>query len=342
MSIVNKHIPSKSIKHLKPKNPFVTPAIETAIKDKRAALRRLKRENTETNRETFKKLRNRVTHLLRKSERAHATSLLRTSKLQPSPTSSRNFWHHMKAVQGKVQKTIIPTLTPTDQSKRAETSLEKAELLNDFFCRQTVLPGALTSNPDSSSLENNVHTLESFCTTPREVYDHLSRLKTGKGPGIDNLSPGLLKMCAVGISASLATLFNRSFDSSSFPTDWKLALVVPIFKKGAKDLPGNYRPISLLPILSKVLEKIVHKKIVRFLRPWLSPNQSGFKEADGTSLQLMRIVQEWSTAVDQGKYVGTVFFDLCKAFDRVWHRGLLVNSKLPVSAVKPTAGSGPS
>ena len=116
----------------------------------------------------------------------------------------------------------------------------------------------------------------------------------------------------------ISSLFNKSFDSSKFPSQWKKALVVPIFKKGDKCCPGNYRPISLLPAISKVLERVVHNKLSDFLRSWLTSNQSGFKKSDGTVPQLVRMTQEWSNAVDEGQYVAAVFFDLKKAFDRVW------------------------
>lgn len=333
MNIVNKHIPSKRLRKITPKNPFVTPIIEAAIKEKRAALRRLKREPSTTNRDTFKQLRNRVTHLLRKSERAHATSLYRASKLQHSPSNSKNFWSHMKTIQGKVKQTVIPVLV--DRNKKATTAGEKAKLLNEFFSEQTKLDGALSSIPDVSSLNNNSRTFDTLHTTPQEVYNILSHLNVRKSSGIDEIPPRLLRECATGISESLSTVFNRSFTSARFPTAWKQALVIPIFKRGDKSSPGNYRPISLLPILSKVLERIVNNKLSRFLASWMAPNQSGFKRSDGTTSQLMRLTQEWSNAVDKGNYVGTIFFDLRKAFDRIWHQGLL--AKLAAAGVKGSA-----
>ena len=118
-------------------------------------------------------------------------------------------------------------------------------------------------------------------------------------------------------------LFNMSFESGKIPTEWKKALVVPVFKRGDKSLPMNYRPISLLCIVSKVQERIVFNKLYRFLHSILSLHQSGFRKADGTEFQLVRLVQQWSEILDASQYVGAVFFDLQKAFDKVWHSGLL-------------------
>ena len=313
----------------------MTPAIASAIKAKRAAFRLFKKHPSSTSREDFKQKRNLVTHLLRKSERAHATTLHRSLRLSPSPASSRDFWQHMKAVQGKVKHTIIPDLAVPASSSVAHTPADKANTLHAFFCQQTILPGADSVQPDSSSLPTNSESFTCLQTTPREVYDILSCLKEGKAPGLDGLSPRLLRYCACGISSSLSVLFNRSFSEGSFPSAWKTALVIPVFKKGSRSDPGNYRPIALLSIVSKVMERLVHNKLSRFLQPWLCSNQSGFKKKDGTEAQLTRLLHEWSVAVDDSNYVAAVFFDLRKAFDRVWHQGLL--AKLAASGVKGLA-----
>ena len=230
---------------------------------------------------------------------------------------------------------VVPDLQNNVDGTSAHSTAEKAQLLNSFFCEQTVLPGATLSTPDAQSLKTNEHTFDTFRTTPREVYDVLSQPKGGKAPGNDGIPPRLLQMCAAGISASLSIIFNRSFNSASFPTRWKKALVIPVFKNGDRSTSGNYRPIALLPILSKVMERIVHNKISRFLSPWFARNQSGFKRSDGTTQQLIRLTQEWSDAVDKGQYTGCVFFDLRKAFDRVWHLGLL--AKLRAAGIKGAA-----
>ena len=109
LPIVHKFVPSRVVKNIKQKSPFVTPSIERAIKEKRMALRELKRCPTEANRKAFKTKRNLVTHLLRKSERAHATTLYQASKLSSSPSTSQQFWQHLKVVQGKSSALLFRT-----------------------------------------------------------------------------------------------------------------------------------------------------------------------------------------------------------------------------------------
>ena len=140
---------------------------------------------------------------------------------------------------------------------------------------------------------------------------------------MDNLPPSLLRSCAGDVASSLCALFNRSFAEGRVPSEWKVALVVPVFKNGLKSSPSNYRPIALLSIVSKVIEKIVFRWLYTFLSPILTNKQSGFRKNDSTRLQLIRLVQEWSTALDSSRLVGIVFFDIPMAFDHVCLPGLL-------------------
>ena len=178
------------------------------------------------------------------------------------------------------------THTPTHRCRRQ--NLEKAEVLKGFFSSQTILPDCRTSFPDIMSLPQNTRSFNIYHATLKEVFDILSHLKKGKAPGIYDITPDLLLLSTKRIAESFSALFNKSFASSTFPTQLKMALVVPIFKKGDKCNPGNYPPTSLLPVLSKVLERVVSQRLSIFLRPSLIKTQSGFKKADGTVPQLLR------------------------------------------------------
>ena len=209
----------------------------------------------------------------------------------------------------------------TSSGGEVTSDIGKADLLNRFYAEQTTLPDENKhSPPHLVSSSRSFHTLR---TSSSEVYDVLKSLKKHKSAGNDDIPASLLLFCARGISSSLASLFNRSFAEGSLPLEWKQALVVPVFKRGDKSLPTNYRPISLLSIVSKVIERLVYNKLYSFLSPSLSTRQSGFRKSDGAEFQLLRLVQRWSELLDKSCYVGTVFFDLRKAFDKVWHRGLI-------------------
>ena len=255
-------------------------------------------------------------------------------RLNSSPHTAGHFWKFVARVTGKGKSSVIPDLVDPESPTVATSSSAKATLLNTFFVSQTRLNTG-SATPDMSSLFVNSDSLTSFRTSPVKVFDVLHYLPVRKAGGLDGLTPRLLKDCAPGIAESLACLFNRSFREGCFPKAWKMALVIPAFKRGDKSNPSNYRPISLLSTVGKVAERIVFDITYAFVSPHLSDHQSGFRKKDGTSLQLTRLVQQWSEALDDGYYVGVIFFDLRKAFDKVWHDGLL--AKLDAIGVRGSA-----
>ena len=135
----------------------------------------------------------------------------------------------------------------------------------------------------------------------------------------------MLRSTAWSIAPSLAALFNLSIASGTFPDDWKHARIVPIFKKGDKTLPSNYRPISILSTVSKVLEKHIHSLVFSFLseNSLISDYQWGFMPRRSTISALCSITHNWLGVLEDGNEICSVFFDLRKAFDSVPHAPLL-------------------
>ena len=164
--------------------------------------------------------------------------------------------------------------------------------------------------------------LKEIITTQEEVRKLLSALDFRKSAGYDGIPTKLLKITADEIACSLATLFNESFSRGEQPQDWRDATISPLHKKASRAEVTNYRPISLLSVVSKVQERIVHQRLYTH-EPHLPADQSGFRSKDSTELQLSCLVHEISASRDSGQAVSACFFDLSKAFDRVWHAGLL-------------------
>ena len=135
----------------------------------------------------------------------------------------------------------------------------------------------------------------------------------------------MLKATAYSIAKSVTILFNKSIQSGVVPDEWKLSSVVPIPKAKEMNQPSNYRPISLLSILSKLLEKHVYKLILKHVESStpLALQQWGFRSGRSTVSALLDVTHNWSQTLDTGKEVCAVFFDLRKAFDSVPHRSLL-------------------
>ena len=135
----------------------------------------------------------------------------------------------------------------------------------------------------------------------------------------------LLKITAHSIATPLCRLFNYSLNTHTYPSSWKRSNVIPVHKKNSKQDKKNYRPISLLCNVSKVFERIVHNKLYNYLtsNELLIPQNSGFKKQDGTVNQLTAITDKIYKFLEKSSDVRMVFLDLSKAFDRVWHKGLL-------------------
>ena len=161
------------------------------------------------------------------------------------------------------------------------------------------------------------------------MYKVLNSLDISKATGPDGISNRLLKEASVPIAEPLSHLLNFSLSLGTFPDDWKLTNVIPIFKKGDSMLCTNYCPISLLCCVSKVFEKIIFDHIYAYLKCHgiLSKNQSGFIQGDSTINQLISICNLLYKGLDNGDEFIGVFLDLTKAFDKVWHTGLIFKIK---------------
>ena len=153
----------------------------------------------------------------------------------------------------------------------------------------------------------------------RDVREAINKVKTSKGYGTDGISSYFLKLALPFIEHSLVLMFNKSLGTASFPDSWKTARVTPIFKDGKKDEKSNYRPISILPVVSKLFERIVFNQLYQYLNrnSLLYKSQSGFRELFSTTSCLLVNVDDWYKGIDTGYYIGSVFIDLKKAFDTV-------------------------
>jgi len=186
------------------------------------------------------------------------------------------------------------------------------------------------------------HTDDDFITAPcqmplpiraltaAEVKAELTRLNTRKAPGYDLISGQILKRLPRKTVVLLTMVFNRMFTLSYFPILWKYAEIIMIPKSGKPPhKPTSYRPISFLPITSKLFEQLLFKRISEEHAPaTLFPShQFGFCERHSTIHQVHRIVNEIAMSLEEKKHCNTVFLDISQAFDRIWHPGLLFKLK---------------
>ena len=165
---------------------------------------------------------------------------------------------------------------------------------------------------------------ELLCTED-DIFNLIAELDCSKSTGPDDISAKMLKGTATSAASSLTHLFNLSLTTGRFPDAWKLARVVPVPKATDLSMPSNYRPISILSIISKVLEYAIYQIIFQHLcLNWpISSKQWGFLPGRSTTSALLSVTNDWLQQLDQGHDVCSVYFDLRKAFDYVPHHLLL-------------------
>ncbi|CAM5113306.1 unnamed protein product [Natator depressus] len=216
----------------------------------------------------------------------------------------------------KAKESVGPLLN--EGGNLVTEDVEKANVLNAFFASvftnkvssQTAALGITEWGRDGQpSVEIEV------------VRDYLEKLDVHKSMGPDELHPRVLKELAAVIAEPLAIIFENSWRTGEVPDDWKKANVVPIFKKGKKEDPGNYRPVSLTSVPGKIMEQVLKESILKHLheRKVIRNSQHGFTKGRSCLTNLIAFYDEITGSVDEGKAVDVLFLDFSKAFDTVSH-----------------------
>ena len=157
------------------------------------------------------------------------------------------------------------------------------------------------------------------------IVKTLQGLRASKASGLDNISPRMLNDTAVVVAKPLTRIVNKSLSQGTVPSEWKCAKITPLYKKGISTDMDDYRPISVLPVVSKVLERVVHHPLHSFLNECklLSPFQCGFRRNHSTEFAAIAFSDYVRRGMDLGLLTGAVFIDLREAFDSVDHEILI-------------------
>lgn len=311
LKTVTNNVPSKLVGAKRSHPPWLTARVCRYIKrrDRLAAI--AKKSGSEIDRRRFRKARNEVNLFVKHSYQDYLNTIIGNLH-----DDKRAFYRFIK--NKKTDPIGIPPLKTSQGLLESDT--DKANALNDYFSSVFTKENIKLFNlpcqyPDIPPIE----------VTSPGVVKLLSGLNVNKSTGPDDISPYILKETAHQLSPLLTYLFNRSLVTGEVPLDWRLANIFALHKKGAKDLPENYRPISLTSVLSKILEHIVLSGISNFLEKnnILTPRQHGFRPGHSCTTQLINVVDDLAKAVDDGHRTDVAIFDFSKAFDSVPHRRLL-------------------
>ena len=249
------------------------------------------------------------------------------AKLADQTTGQKTYWKILNKFLNKCKVPRIPPLFVQD--KFITNCKEKASIFNNFFTQQCT-PFVNDSELPALRFHTNSR-ISTFEITVNEINDIITGLNTKKPNGPDLISVNMVKLCGQHLCVPLKIIFDNILETGIFPDQWKEANVTPVHKKNDKQIISNYRPISLLPILAKVFERIIFKNLYNHLvfNNLITKNQSGFRPGDSVTNQLLSLVHAIHTAFDDKNCleVRSVYLDMSKAFDKVWHDGLVFKLK---------------
>ena len=309
---MEKCIPKKNIAYCS-LPPWISQDILKAIRRRNPLFSSYKKSGCMMKLAEYKYTRNAIVSAIRASKSEYFQRL--------HTADTKTFWKMVKQLSNN--HASIPFLHFNSESVTDDST--KADILNkEFHNNFNHLKDLASSVMNRLSTQPVYCPMELLCTED-QVYDLIMQLDNQKSSGTDNISGRMLKATIDTTVSTITKLFNMSIRTGTFPSCWKTARVVPIPKKGCRTNPANYRPISILPILSKVLERILHNLIFKHLRSMspISTRQFGFLPGRSTVSALLTLSNDVLDSLDKGQEIISVFFDLSKAFDSVPHAPLL-------------------
>ncbi|MEM9001882.1 MAG: reverse transcriptase family protein [Bacteroidota bacterium] len=294
---------------------------------------RSKSKNDET---LYKNYKNVLINVIR-----NAKKLYYQRKLEEDKSDPRKLWNTLLQLTRKNKhKNELPELFEIEN--KLETNPQKiAHHFNNFFSTvgaslDASLPPS-TSDPLQYLVRDQASPTFHFHPINEAMVQKTITSLGNKGAGYDGMSAKILKRISLSISPHLTHLFNLCLAHGVFPDEFKIALVVPIYISGSKSSFTNYRPISILPILAKVFEKIVYQQIIEYLNEnnTIFKNQFGFQKSHSTFMPIALLYDDITSALTQKKVSAAIYLDFSKAFDTVNHHILL--SKLRLYGIHGTS-----
>ena len=343
INILNKHAPRK-IKYARGNQiPFFTKQLSKEIMTRSRLRNKYLRNKNEDNRALYVKQRNYCVSLLRKSKKKYYENLDERNLID-----NKLFW---KTIKPSFSDKIITRdrIHLTENGEVVKTELETAETLNNFFGNVTkslMIPKYNEYDPSTDRVKNRtIRAILKYRNHPsilaireqkkaqtyfcfkevsiEETQKEVLNLNNKKASQNSDIPTKIIKENSDIFGKALCSFINDSIKSFTFPSCLKEADITPIHKKGKKDKKENYRPVSILPVLSKMFERIMFKQMSAFFEDIFNKQQCGFRKGYNTQQCLLKMLEKWKRSVDGGNAFGALLTDLSKAFDCLDHELLI-------------------
>ena len=332
LDILDEHAPLKH-SHIRRKQvPYMTKKWRKAIRHRNKLWKIFTRERTDENYEKYKCQRNTCTSLRRKAIREHFRSK------SSEPENPREFWSAYRPFLNSKAKQANDIILKENNIVISDKK-EIAHLFNNHFVQFTDCTAQVSeaeygqdyANHPSILAIHKPHNSQGYfkfqLTNHVLVEKLLLDINVRKSCGHDMISPRLLKESAAVIARPIANIINSSISQCRYPASWKMGQVTPLFKKDDELSKANYRPVTVLPAINNIYERILVLQLNEFYGSILSDFISSYRKFHSCETSLLRMTEEWRSMRDDGQLVGIVSMDLSKAFDVIQHPLLLAKLK---------------
>ena len=300
--------------------PWMNGEVRKAIVEKRKAWNKWKRTKREEEKREYKQWETKTKKLIRNRKNGFERQVAKECKTNP-----KRFYSFINSSR-RSHCTIGPL---SKDGERVVDPIELAEYFNEYFSSVFT-----RCNDDSPAKEQSGTTeISDVEINEKIVLDQIGRLREYSAPGPDKVANKLIIELKSELAKPLAVLFRKLLNESRIPNDWRLSNVTPVYKKGSKSDPGNYRPVSLTSNVCKLMERVINVQLGDFLNKNVIENsQHGFRKGRSCQTNLIKFNDQVGAWLDEGKSVDILYLDFAKAFDKVDHERLLV--KLEAEGVK--------